>query len=694
MNTGIKYIAPLCLVFVLETTPVCAQTLTESESKIINELMERWIENTESTLDYTDLQDQLEYYIKHKIDLNKTDRFELEQLLLLNDLSIEAILTHRKIFGDYASIYELQTIEILDERTLYYLSFFVKVGSDLYQDHTPFLKRIQKGKHEVLVLRDHDVQSRAGYDPALKEQGKSYYMGSPERYVFRYRFNYSNKLSFGYTGEKDMGEQFINDGKGFDFNSVHVIMRDMGKWKAIALGDYQVNFGQGLTFGTGLSAGKSAYVLNVRKSFQAIRPYRSLNENEFLRGAAATYSLKHIAVTIFGSYKKITTNYQVLTDTITSENEGAFSSIQLSGLHRTATEITNKNNVQQSIAGGHIRYQTNGVEVGLTAVGAHYDQYFEKGTDPYQLHNFNGNELFGIGMDYGFQLKNTNFFGEGSRSGNGAFAGIAGLNTALHQNLDMVLVYRNYGRRYQAIYNNPFGEFGDGKNEEGFYTGFAFKPIKKWQFNFYLDWYRAPWLRYLTDAPSRGTDYLAELQYNPNKRTQFYIRYRNERKDKNQSANGSAMDYTGSNERQQWRLNMQYAITEQLSARTRFESVTFHEEMAVKQFGTLLFQDLNYTTAKKRVSLSVRMAVFSVDDYNARVYATEQDVLYQYSVPIYQNSGIRYYGVFHLRINRHLDCWLKYGQTHYSNINTIGSGLEKIEGNKLSDLRIQLRLSL
>lgn len=57
MNAGVKYIAPLCLVFVLETTPVCAQTLTESESKVISELMERWIENTESTVDYTDLQE-------------------------------------------------------------------------------------------------------------------------------------------------------------------------------------------------------------------------------------------------------------------------------------------------------------------------------------------------------------------------------------------------------------------------------------------------------------------------------------------------------------------------------------------------------------------------------------------------------------------------------------------------------------
>jgi hypothetical protein len=83
-----------------------------------------------------------------------------------------------------------------------------------------------------------------------------------------------------------------------------------------------------------------------------------------------------------------------------------------------------------------------------------------------------------------------------------------------------------------------------------------------------------------------------------------------------------------------------------------------------------------------------------VDDYNARVYATEQDVLYQYSVPLYQHSGIRFYAVTHIRFNKRLDCWLKYSQTHYSNVNTISSGLEQINGNKISDIRVQLRVTL
>ncbi len=692
MSRAIIFIPPLlfALLFAIKTE---AQTTREPSEKIIADLMERWIENTESTTDYTDLQEQLEYFIRNKIDLNKADRFKLEQLLLLNDIAIHAILKHRAEFGDYGSIYELQTIEALDERTLYYLSYFVKVGDDFYRDKTPFLQRIQKGKHEIIASRDNDFQNRAGYNPTLKEEGKSYYLGSPTRYVLRYRFNYNNKLSFGYNGEKDMGEPFNLNHKGFDFNSFHFVMRDMGKLKTLAIGDYQANFGQGLTFGSGLAARKSAYVLNVRRSFDPIRAYRSLNENEFMRGIAATVSLAKLELTAFGSRKLISTNYQLVSDHITTEDP-EFSSIQLSGLHRTNTELSYKNNVQQSIVGGHLSYKRELFNIGITAVHAAYDKAFSIGTDAYQLYHFHGHRLTTIGFDYGVQVGNANLFGECSRSDNGALAGVVGLNTVLHQNLDMVWLYRNYSKNYQSIYNNPFGENSDGRNEEGFYTGISFKPMRKWQLNIYMDLYRSKWLRYLVDAPSRGTDYLAELQFNPNKMAQFYIRFLSESKNKNQPDNLSETDYTTINQRKQYRLNAQYTITENLGAKSRLEIISYRDEQSGVQHGSLIFQDLSYTTTNKRFSITTRIAIFSVDDYNARVYATEQDVLYQYTVPLYQNSGIRYYGVIHFRANKKLDMWLKYSQTQYSNISSISSGLEKIDGNKISDLRLQLRLTL
>jgi hypothetical protein len=668
-----------------------SQVTREPEEKVITDLMERLIENTESTVDYTDLQEQLEYYMKHKIDLNKAERNELEQLQLLDEYQTTAILDHRAMFGDFVTIYELQTIEALDERTIYYLSYFVKVDGDFYDDHTPLLQRIAKGKHEIIALHENNFQSRAGYDPALKDQGKSYYTGSPYRYVLRYRFNYRNTLSFGYSGEKDMGEQFFEGSQpyGFDFNSVHLMIRDLGKWRAIAAGDYQANFGQGLTFGSGMAAGKSAYILNVRRNYQSLRPYRSLNENEFLRGAAATYRIHHFELTAFGSAKRISTNYAG-TDSL-STDEDMFSSIQLTGLHRTETEIGYRNNVLQTIYGGHITYKADVYSLGLTGVNTRYDVTFVPGDKPYQLYNFNGEQLANYGFDYTVQIRNANLFGEISHSDNGGWAALSGMNASLHSNLDMVLVYRNYGKNYLHTVNNPFGEYGDGRNEEGIYSGISAKLARKWVLNVYVDWFRSPWLRYLTDAPSHGTDYLAELQYNPGKTSQFYIRYRHEQKTHNQSNNTSATDYTIQAEKQLYRINGQYKLSENIAAKSRVEITRYHDPLSDRKQGTLIFQDLTFATPFKRFSIGGRFAIFSVDDYNARVYATEQDVLYQYAVPLYQNSGIRYYAVTHIRISRTFDFWIKYSRTQYSNVDEIGSGLEKINGNTVSDLRVQVR---
>ena len=677
---------------------VIAQSRREPEDKVINDLMERLIENTEAELDYTDLQEQLEYYIKNKLDLNKASRATLERLALLNDAEINAILEHRARFGDFMTIYELQTIERLSDRTLYYLSYFVKVGSDFYEDKTPFLQRIQIGKHELIGLHENDFQERLAYSAARRESGNSFYLGSPYRYVFRYRFNYTNKLSFGYTGEKDMGEQFFagSQQNGFDFNSMHFLVRDLGRWKAIALGDYQVNFGQGLTFGSGIAARKSAYVLNVRRNFQTIRAYRSLNENEFMRGAAATYKIKDIEITAFGSRKLISTNFRASVDTLEQliDDDAAFSSIQLTGLHRTNTELLNKRNVLQQIYGSHVSLKKALYEIGFTAVHTRYDVSFMPGDAAYQLYNFRGKVLTNIGIDFSGQLGNSNFFGEVSASDNKALAGLFGLNTPLNNNLDMVFVYRNYSPKYTVTFNNPFGENSDGRNEEGFYSGISFKPTRKLVFNVYLDTYKSHWLRYLNDAPSYGVDFLSEFQYNPTKTAQFYFRYRQETKTRNQTGNIAMTDYVSPSIRTQYRMHGSYKVSPNLSGKSRMELINYADELSRNQIGTVVFQDLFYITSFKEFSIGTRIAAFTVDDYNARVYATEQDVLYQYAVPLFQNSGIRWYAVAHVRLSKRLDFWVKYSQTQYSNVDRISSGLELINGNKISDMRVQLRVTL
>ncbi|MFI5222108.1 MAG: hypothetical protein ACHQK8_07270, partial [Bacteroidia bacterium] len=497
----------------------------------------------------------------------------------------------------------------------------------------------------------------------------------------------------GYAGEKDMGEQFFRGAQkyGFDFNSFHFILKNIGNFKTIALGDYQVNFGQGLTFGSGLAPRKSASVMNARRNFETIRSYRSLNENEFLRGAAIAYQFKKMELTGFFSYKGISTNFRS-SDTLSSTDE-IFSAFQLSGYHRTPGEIADRNNVMQGIYGGHVKWFGKDHDLGFTAVHTFYDHSFEPGTKPYQLYNFHGTELTNFGFDFNFYLNNINFFGEISNSSNGAFAGIGGLVLPVHQTLDVMISYRNYAKDFQTTFNNAFGENADGRNEEGIYSAVIFKPGPYWQLNFYIDFYKSEWLRYLIDAPSHGNDLLGEWQFNPSKDQRFYFRYKHETKMHNVISSIDNSTSVQNSTKENFRADASYKLSQNFSAETRMEIVQFHENINGFKNGSLIFQDLIYNSELKIFSLTGRIAVFNVDDYNARVYATEADVLHSYSVPLYQNSGVRFYLVTHVKLSKKLDAWIKYSQTTYNNVNTISSGLQQINGNILSDLRVQLRVS-
>ena len=685
----------ILLVFVLYTTGIAsAQYNRESDEKVITDLLERLIENTEATIDYTDLQDQLEQYNRNKLNLNKASREQLQRLIFLDESQINAVINHRIKFGDFLNLYELQSIEAIDDVTMYYLTYFVTVDENWMEDQTTFKQMLVNGKHDFIGLYDTELQQRAGYSKELINDGKTYYLGNPDRYVFRYRFSYGNRLTFGYSAEKDMGEQFGQGTQpyGFDFNSLHFYYKPRKSIiKTISVGDYQVNFGQGLIFGSGLAARKSAFVTNVRRSYLPIRPFRSLNENEFMRGVAVTIAKAKWQVVLFSSGKYISTNFNA-NDTL--QGEDVFSSVSLTGLHRTASEINNRQNVFQSIHGGNARWLLKNGQVGLTHVQTQYNIAFLPGDKPYQMYNFSGTDLGNTGIDYNLQWRNFNFFGEGSRSSNNAFAVTSGLLISLDANLDVVMLYRNFAKDYQTTFTNSFAENSDTRNEQGFYTGASLRITGKWLLNSYLDIYQSKWLRYLVDGPSRGFDFLSELQYIPSKTAQFYVRFRQEIKGRNQSNNTEQVDYISSQTRSIYRFNAQYKVNLNLSAKSRLEVVTYTDDINKNQTGTLLMQDLNFSLPRKKVAIILRMAYFTVDDYNARVYAAENDVLYQYAVPMYQNSGVRYYLVARIKASRKVELWFKYSQTRYSNVNTISSGLEEIRGNTLTDFRLQLRVLL
>jgi hypothetical protein len=76
-----------------------------------------------------------------------------------------------------------------------------------------------------------------------------------------------------------------------------------------------------------------------------------------------------------------------------------------------------------------------------------------------------------------------------------------------------------------------------------------------------------------------------------------------------------------------------------------------------------------------------------VIDYNALIYAVENDVLYSWSVPGFSGSGTKFYflGKYHFK-DLIIQC--RYAFTNYYDRKTIGSGYSLINANKLHEINL------
>ena len=93
----------------------------------------------------------------------------------------------------------------------------------------------------------------------------------------------------------------------------------------------------------------------------------------------------------------------------------------------------------------------------------------------------------------------------------------------------------------------------------------------------------------------------------------------------------------------------------------------------------------------KKFSANIRLQYFETDGYDSRIYAYENDVLFSYSIPVFYDKGYRYYFNLNYDFTRKLSCWFRWAQSIYKNKNTVGSGLDEIEGNKKTEIKVQLQ---
>jgi len=682
-----------------------AQEYTRRAPDLDRLTQELFAEIQSDQVPYEDLYETLLQYYQTPINLNTATREELRALLLLNENQITTLLRHREANGDLLSVYELQSIEGYDLRTITRILPFVSVLSgDLNASRGSLWQRIAAEDNNALYLRyERVLQQRQGYTPPTLYQGQptTRYLGSPDKMLIRYRVSHTKDFSLGFSLEKDAGEPLTWNPKngqfGADYVSAHLLIQERGRLKALALGDYQLQFGQGLLLSSGLGVGKGAETITtLRRSSVGVRAYSSLLENSFFRGGAATYQVAPtVQATAFVSHKNVDANLQQSRDSLAQFDEFT-SGLLYTGFHRTASEITNRHQLAETIGGGNVGYtsRSGNLAIGVTGVFTHYGTPLLKRPESYNKFEFSGKENLALSLNYSYVWRNLLLFGETARSTGGGLGTVNGLLASLGPTVDAALLVRRYDADFHTLYGNAFSENTRNINETGVYLGLKVRPVAKWEISAYYDQFRFPWLRYRASAPTDGHDALVRVAYSPTKTSLFYAQLRQRLKPRDLPASDviRPVPLPGEQLRQSLLLYYNTAPTLQLELRTRLQASRLRDDAGLPwRRGYVLAQDVGYQF-NRALKLTARYALFDADDYDTRQYVYEQDVLLAVSVPALYGQGTRIYGIAEIRINRAFTLWLRYAETRYRHQDVVGTGLEAIDGQLRGEVKAQLRV--
>ena len=683
-----KYRIPLLLLITLFEGIVNIHQ-AKGQNQTWREYLEQLAEEEMDGTTIENMYEELAFLESNPINLNAVTRDELQRFPLFSIDQALAVADFLDKNRPVYTVYELRNVAALDYATIERVLPFFYAGEVADQKKETFDQIIKNGKNEIQNRFDKTLTQRAGYghfsDSILARYPNRKYLGEDFYTSLKYSFTYKDKIQFGIVGEKDAGEPFLKTGypKGYDHYGFHLIVRDIGLLKTLALGDYRLSFGQGLVLNNDFMISKSGTSNTVIRN--TIKPKRhfSTAENGFFRGAAATIGIKNITITAFYSNKRI--------DATLSE-EGSITSFKTDGYHRVPLDMEKKKNTREEVTGMNINYRNNRFQIGINGLYHRFNRMYNPVLRNYNAYYLRDSINANGSIDYSYRFYRFVFAGETAISRNGAVATTNALEwkpTTPHIGC-VSLLYRNYSKAYQALYANAFSESSRVQNEEGLYIGSTFYPFPRISLTMFADVIRFPRIRYNVDKPSSALDVYAMASYSFSKNAIFDIRYKIKRKEKNTAypdeKTTTVLPYIAH------KLRVRYAdaFKNGWNMRTTVDMNMHQIKYFPKEYGYMISQNIGYRCNDKLTG-DFFAGYFHTDTYNTRVYSYERNILNTFYMPSFYGKGIRLALSARFAIVKNLTFSVKGGFTQYSNKEVIGSGTEQINGNSRTDIYTYLR---
>lgn len=249
----------------------------------------------------------------------------LHEIPFLNPIETSAIRKHVELYGSIISPAEFNQIPDLSSEKIKWLIPLVSFDPE----------HIQNIKAKIVYT----LASKSKYLNEVKDYTD---------FLIRQKLNIqlSRYLKIGFHSESDPDEVRFKNKQLMDFQSFYMESR-RGNDQFI-VGDFHVNYGQGLAIWTGWSSYKNIGLSQVQKLNSPFQVYNGYDENNFFRGIAFKKNLSGITLFSFYSQKNIDAKLDQQSNHILTFPE--------SGLHRTGSELDNRKSVMEKCLSGGVEF--------------------------------------------------------------------------------------------------------------------------------------------------------------------------------------------------------------------------------------------------------------------------------------------------------------------------------------------------
>jgi len=586
-------------------------------------------------IEAADYAEELVMLAEDPVRINSDDANGLKRLFFLTGFQLRSIIDYRSRHGGILSAMELSYLPGFDTELAELVSAFAVFDA-------PMKEKTGSGARHMRFMLNYIQQD---------DKNGAKYTGSPAKILSKARYS-SGPLTAYLTMDKDRGEPLLLPGMTPDFVSASLAYRTGTVIDKIIVGDFKVRFGQGLAACNGFSRPPVPTETRLMKGNSDIIPYSSSAESDFFRGAAVSISSPGININAYASLNMIDAT------TTRDENTGAkyISSFYSSGLHNTTNTLMKRKQVSEKSAGININGMYKNLYCGFSLVHSDFSLPVGPPEHPRDIYDFSGKKNTTLSVDYAYLFKDSYLFGEFSLHNENKTAFIQGISLNPEGRVRFNLLYSRVNRGFNAFHGKAAGMSTFNRPRRNIISGISCELSRSLSLAAGVTDRKELWYNNTSGGFPRSMLYMLSLSYRPAESLSLSADIKHRSSDRWVNPLQGVKTRMPM-EKTNLRLSAEILLTEHFKIRTRLEQVAIADS---RDRGFMCYQSASYSFRRLPLEIRARLAVFQTGSYDSRLFAWEDDLLYNPLVKALYGEGSRSYILVSYKIAGKVNARFKY----------------------------------